>query len=186
MKSVTNFIERKLGLKVNAAKSQIGRPKQIKFLGFGYTDGEDGKYMAVPHKLSVEKLKRKLKALTSRKWSISLDARLGKLKQLVTGWVNYFRIAEMKRVLADLDGRLRMRLRVVIWKQWKVPSKRYYSLRKLGATDRSARIAFSGKGYQVLCKSPTIHSTLTNKRLEQRGLITLSSHYDRVHLVTTS
>jgi group II intron reverse transcriptase/maturase len=184
MNSVTNFIEKKLGLKVNATKSQIGRPNQIKFLGFGYAEGDGGKYYAIPHSKSVDKLKRKLKSLTIRKWSISLDERLKKLKELITGWVNYFRIAEMERTLSRLDGRLRMRIRVVIWKQWKVPKKRYNSLRKLGASPYSARVAFSGKGYQVICKSPTIHATLTNKRLEQRGLVTLSSHYAKVHSVT--
>ena len=186
MKSVTDFIERKLGLKVNATKSQIGRPNQIKFLGFGYVEGEGGKYQAVPHKMSVDKLKRKLKSLTSRKWGISLDTRLTKLKHQITGWVNYFRTAEMKRALEDIDRRLRMRIRVVIWKQWKTPKKRYESLRKLGASSYSARVAHSGKGYQVICKCPTIHSTLTNKRLERRGLISLSNHYAKVHLITAN
>jgi group II intron reverse transcriptase/maturase len=186
MKSITDFIERKLGLKVNATKSQIGRPNQIKFLGFGYSEGKDGKYQAIPHKSSVEKLKWKLKSLTKRKWSISLDNRLKKLKQLILGWVNYFRIAEMKGLLKDIDGRLRRRIRVVIWKQWKTPKKRYNSLRKLGIPPYGARIAFSGKGYQVLSKSPTIHTALTNKRLERRGLISFSSHYAKVHLVTTT
>jgi group II intron reverse transcriptase/maturase len=185
MRSITDFIERKLGLKVNATKSQIGRPNQIKFLGFGYSTDKDGKYHAIPHRLSIEKLKRKLKALTRRKWSISLDERLRKLRLQIVGWVNYFRIAEMKRLLADIDSRLRMRIRVVIWKQWKVPKKRYKALRKLGATHNKARIAYSGKGYQALCKSHTIHATLTNKRLESRGLVTASSHYAKVHLVTT-
>jgi len=186
MKSITDFIERKLGLKVNATKSQIGRPSQIKFLGFGYAKGEDGKYCAIPHSKSVDKLKRKLKNLTKRSWSISLDERLKKLKELITGWVNYFRVAKMGRILTTMDGRLRRRLRVVIWKQWKEPKKRYKSLRKLGASAHRARIAYSGKGYQVICKSPTIHATLTNKRLVHRGLTTLSDHYAKVHLLTTS
>jgi group II intron reverse transcriptase/maturase len=186
MKSITDFIERKLGLKVNATKSRIGRPKQIKFLGFGYDEGKDGKYHAIPHKLTVEKLKRKLKAITSRKWGISLDERLKKLKQQGMGWVNQFRCAEMKWILKDIDRRLRMRIRVVIWKQWKVPKKRYESLRKLGVSERGARIAYSGNQYQLICKSPPIHTALTNKRLERRGLVSLADHYAKVHLVTTS
>ena len=186
MKSITDFIERKLGLTVNATKSQIGRPNQIKFLGFGYSQDKDGKYQAKPHELSIEKLKRKLKALTRRNWSISLDERLKKLKQQITGWVNYFRIAEMKWILNRMDGRLRMRIRVIIWKQWKVAKKRYESLRKLGIRHNEACIAYSDKGYQVLCKSTTIHRALTNKRLERRGLVTLSSHYAKVRSPTTS
>ena len=183
MKSVTDFIERKLGLKVNATKSKIGRPNQIKFLGFGYFTDKDGKYQAKPHKLSIEKLKRKLKALTSRKWSISLDARLKKLKQQMTGWVNYFRIARMKTVLSEIDAKLRKRVRVIIWKQWKRPKKRYDSLRKPGATHRNAYVtANCRKGYQYVCSSATIHATITNKRLEQRGLTSLSNLYSKVHL----
>jgi len=185
MKSITDFIERKLGLKVNATKSQIGRPDQIKFLGFGYSIGDDGKYRAIPHKLSVEKLKRKLKSLTSRKWGISLDERLKKLKELIMGWVNYFRMAEMKWILQNIDSRIRMRIRVIIWKQWKVAKKRYSALIKLGISPRAARIAHRGNQYQLICKSPTIHTALSNKRLESRGLISLLSHYAKVHLVTT-
>ena len=186
MKSVTSFIEKKLGLKVNATKSQIGKPEQIKFLGFGYALNKEGKYHAIPHSLSVDKLKRKLKALTRRNWSITMDVRLEKLKQLITGWVNYFRIAEMKYTLAGIDGRLRARLRVVVWKQWKGPKKRYESLRKLGISKYGARIAYSSKGYQVLCKSRTIHTALSNNVFVQRGLVTLSSHYEKVHLLTTT
>jgi len=187
MKSITDFIERKLGLKVNATKSQIGRPNQIKFLGFGYFTDKDRKYQARPHKSSIEKLKRKLKALTCRKWSISLDTRLKKLKQQITGWVYYFRIAKMKKVLAEIDSKLRKRIRVIIWKQWKKIRKRYESLRKLGATHSNAwRTANCRKGYQYVCNTATIHATITNKRLEERGLTSLSNLYTKVHLVVTA
>jgi group II intron reverse transcriptase/maturase len=182
MESITDFIERKLGLKVNATKSQIGKPQRIKFLGFGYFVDKDKKYQAKPHKSSIEKLKRKLKALTSRKWSISLDMRLRKLKQQITGWVYYFRIAKMKTVLTQIDEKLRKRIRVVIWKQWKKTKKRYTALRKLGATHRNAYVtANCRKGYQYVCNTATIHATITNKRLEQRGLISLSNLYAKIH-----
>jgi len=185
MKSITEYIERKLGLKVNATKSQIGRPNKIKFLGFGYFVDKDSKYQAKPHKSSIEKLKRKLKTLTSRKWSISLDCRLKKLKQQIVGWIYYFRIAKMKTVLAEIDSKLRKRIRVIIWKQWKKTRKRYDSLRKLGATHSNAyRTAGCRKGYQYVCSTATIHATITNKRLEERGLTSLSNLYSKVHLST--
>ena len=183
MKSITDFIERKLGLKVNAEKSQIGKPQRIKFLGFGYFVDHDKKYHAKPHKLSIEKLKRKLKALTSRKWSISLDERLRRLKYQIVGWVNYFRIAKMKSVLSDIDAKLRMRIRVIIWKQWKRPRKRYDSLSKLGITQEGAFMtANCRKGYQFVCKTVVINTAISNVRLEQRGLISLSNLYAKVHL----
>jgi len=183
MKSITDFIERKLGLKVNATKSQIGKPQRIKFLGFGYFVDSNKRYQAKPHKSSIQKLKRKLKALTSRRWSISLDMRLRKLKQQIVGWVNYFRIAKMKTVLLQIDEKLRKRIRVVIWKQWKETKKRYNSLRKLGATHRNAYVtANCRKGYQYVCNTATIHAAITNKRLEQRGLTSLSNLYAKIHL----
>ena len=80
-----------------------------KFLGFGYFYDKDGCH-AKPHAKSIEKLKRKLKALCKRSWSISLDVRLEKLRQLTVGWVNYFRKARMKTVLGELDAKLRKRI----------------------------------------------------------------------------
>lgn len=185
MKSITDFIERKLGLKVNAEKSRVGRPKETKFLGFGYFCGKDGKYQAKPHIKSVLKLKRKLKVLTKRSWSISLDARLAKIKQLVKGWVNYFRIAKMKTVLAEVDQKLRKRIRIIIWKQWKKIRTRYEALRKLGADHKNAfSTANCRKGYQYVCGTVTINSAISNRRLKQRGLISLLDHFNKVHLVT--
>ncbi|KGR73494.1 group II intron reverse transcriptase/maturase, partial [Ureibacillus manganicus] len=97
MESVVKFIEKKLGLIVNAEKSKIARPKDLKFLGFGYYyDSKNKKYQVRPHPMSVQKFNRKLRQLTKRNWSIPLDYRILKLKQVIFGWVNYFRIANMK------------------------------------------------------------------------------------------
>jgi predicted metal-dependent hydrolase len=115
MKSITKFIEKKLGLIVNASKSKVGRPKDIKFLGFGYYfDIKSKRYQVKPHETSILKFKRKLKRLTKRSWSISLDKRLLKLKQLIKDWVNYFRIAKMKTALVKIDNKIRNAIRVVI------------------------------------------------------------------------
>ena len=184
MRSVTDFIERKLGLTVNAEKSKIGRPKDIKFLGFGYYYDKNGCH-AKPHAKSILKLKRKLKALCKRSWSISLDVRLEKLRQLIVGWVNYFRIARMKKVLGELDAKLRKRIRIVIWKQWKKIRTRYDALRKLGANHANAfNTANCRKGYQYVCGTATIHSALSNERLKRRGLTSLLDHFNKVHLIT--
>jgi group II intron reverse transcriptase/maturase len=184
MKSITSFIERKLGLIVNASKSKIGKPNQIKFLGFGYFTDKEGKYQAKPHAKSIEKLERTLKYLTRRRWSISLDKRFYKLKLQIQGWVNYFRIAKMKTVLAKLDERLRRRIRVIIWKQWKKTLTRYNALRKLGAShDIAFMTANCRRSYQYVCKGRTIQTLINNARLEKRGLISMLKTYQKVHLV---
>lgn len=85
-----------------------------------------------PHLKSYQKLVRKLKQLTDRSWSISLDNRIKKINYVVRGWVNYFRIANMKNKITEIDEHLRVRIRVIIWKQWKKIRKKCESLQKLG------------------------------------------------------
>ena len=120
MHTVTNWIERKLGLKVNMTKTKVTRPGGLKYLGFGFwKDSKDGKWKARPHHDSVAKFKRKLKELTKRGWSILMDTRIRKLNEVIRGWINYFKIGSMRQNLKRIDERLRTRMRIVIWKQWK-------------------------------------------------------------------
>lgn len=185
MKSITTFIEKKLGLIVNVEKSQIAKPRDIKFLGFGYFyNTKEKKYQVKPHKLSLNKLKRNLKRLTKRNWSISLTNRLTKIKQVVIGWVNYFRIGKMKSAMKEVDQKLRARTRIIIWKQWKVPKKQIKSLRILGIDMDSARgLTYCRKGYQYIGHSWVLHRAISNKRLEKRGLASALNHYLKVHTV---
>ncbi|MFA5603220.1 MAG: group II intron reverse transcriptase/maturase [Bacilli bacterium] len=185
MKSITKFIEKKLGLIVNASKSKVGRPRDIKFLGFGYYyDAKEKRYEVKPHEVSIQKFKRKLKRLTKRSWSISLDKRLLKLKQLIKGWVNYFRIAKMKTILNKIDSKVRNAIRVVIWKQWKVSIRQIKSLIKLGIDEEQAKgITWCRRGYQYISHSWIIQRAISNKRLEKRGLVSARDHYLKIHTV---
>ena len=97
MKSVTRFIEEKLGLKVNAEKSKVDKPKGIKYLGFGfYFDTFAKGYKARPHSKAVAKFKVQMKKLTCRSWGVSNSYKVQKLNQLIRGWINYFKIGSMK------------------------------------------------------------------------------------------
>ena len=125
MHTVTSWIERKLGLKVNATKTKVTKPTQLKYLGFGFWKGTDG-WKARPHEDSVARFKYKLKMLTNRSRSVSMDERIEKINAVIRGWVNYFRIGSMKKVLLRIDEHLRTRMRIVIWKQWKTGEKRYW------------------------------------------------------------
>ena len=98
MKSATRFIEEKLGLKVNAEKSKVDKPKGIKYLGFGfYYDTLAKGYKARPHPKAVAKFKAQMKKLTCRSWGVSNSYKVQKLNQLIRGWINYFKIGSMKR-----------------------------------------------------------------------------------------
>lgn len=181
MESITKFIENKLGLKVNAEKSKIARPEEIKYLGFGFYN-KKGTWRPKPHIKSVQKFQRKLKQLTRRNWSMSLDERIKLINYLVRGWVNYFRIADMKGHMQNITGHLRRRLRCIIWKQWKVSKKRIEKLKQLGCDEEQAKaITYSRKSYWN--SSLFINLYITNKRLEQKGLVAPLDHYLKVHAV---
>jgi RNA-directed DNA polymerase len=185
MTSIVRFIEKKLGLLVNAEKSKVSRPGDLKFLGFGYYyDSKSDKYQVKPHLTSVQKFQRKLRQLTKRNWSIPLDYRILKLKQVIFGWVNYFRISNMKKVMTRIDAKLRSRIRVIIWKQWKVPRKQIKSLIQLGIPKEEAKgLTFCRKGYRYIGLSKVVQRALSNKRLKQRGIPSALERYLKVHTV---
>lgn len=182
MESITKFIEKKLGLKVNIEKSKVARPNQIKYLGFGFYYTQTGIIKPKPHLKSIQKFMRKLKQLTKRSWSISLDGRITKLNQVIRGWINYFRIGDMKRNLMVITSHLSRRVRCIIWKQWKCSRMRIESLVKLGCDkERAKAIAFSRKSYWN--SSLYISIYITNNKLKQKGLVLPLDHYLKVHTV---
>ncbi len=184
MKSMTKYLEESLGLKVNITKSKVARPTEIKFLGFGFFwDKQAYQFRAKPHNQSIIKLKEKLKRYTLRSWGVSLDVRLTKLKQLIVGWINYFRIAKMKTICGKLDQNVRTRIRICIWKQWKKISTKYKSLMKLGINKQKAwEWANTRKGYTRVAHSVILCRAITNERLKRRGLVSLLDHYQKVHI----
>ena len=187
MESITTFITKKLGLKVNVEKSKIARPNQIKYLGFGfYKKINQNIWRPKPHIKSVQKFKTKLHDILIRNRSISLDERLLKLKQLIYGWIKYFRIADMKTLLTkEIDPNIRRKLRVIIWKQWKRIRKRYTCLRKLGISHRDAYVtANSRRGYYHIAHTRVLETAISKERLNKRGLINCLDHYLKVHMIT--
>ena len=187
MESITTFITKKLGLIVNVEKSKVARPNNIKYLGFGfYKKINQNIWRPKPHIKSVQKFKTKLRNILVRSRSISLDERLLKLKQVIYGWVNYFRIADMKNLLMkEIDPNIRRKLRVIIWKQWKKIKKRYACLRKLGITHRDAYVtANSRKGYYHISHTRVLESAISKEILNKRGLVNSLDHYLKVHIIT--
>lgn len=180
--SITKYIEKKLGLKVNAEKSKVTKPNQTKYLGFSFWKSKE-KWKPKPHIKAYQKLKRKLKELTKRSWSISLDNRIKKINQLIVGWVNYFKIANMKKAIQEIDEHLRTRIRAVIWKQWKIPKKREECLEKLGLRqDIAHNLANTRKGYQLVCKTNWMKFAINIEKLRKRGLVFLLDQYQKVHI----
>ncbi len=187
LNSITKYIERKLGLKVNAEKSKVTRPTQTKYLGFSFWATKGGKWKPKPHIKSYQKLKRKLKQLTDRSWSISLDNRIKQINYVVRGWVNYFRIANMRQNIIDIDKHLRTRIRVIIWKQWKKITRREKALVQLGMEPTLAHnVACTRKGYYQICKTTYVQFAINIERLRKRGLVFLLDQYTKVHIECTN
>ena len=182
MKSITKFIEKKLGLKVNAEKSKVARPTQIKYLGFGFYITKTGKIKPKPHLKSIQKFKRKIKRITGRSNGLSITEKIKRLNQVTRGWINYFRIADMKTIMYKISCWMRRRLRMCIWKYWKLPKTRYKNLRKLGISKDSARgMAYTNKGYYRASKTMVLHLAISNRKLKQKGLVFPLDHYLKVH-----
>ena len=173
MESITHFIEKKLGL-------------DLKYLGFGfYKDIKNNTYNSVPHIDSKMKFQRKLKSLTKRSESISLDTRFERLNWLIRGWVNYFRISKMKIFLKEADKHLRTRIRMIIWKMWKVSKARIENLVKCGySKDEAKGLAFCRRGYMFVAHSKILQNAISKERLAQpnkkkgrRGLVFALDYY---------
>jgi group II intron reverse transcriptase/maturase len=169
MRSVTEFLEGPLKLRVNREKSAVDRPWKRKFLGFSFYRRREGIKIRV-HQKSIKRVKEKIRVITSRSNGKSMDFRLLKLRQLIKGWVNYFRIADLKSLAQSLDEWTRRRLRMCIWKQWKKVRTRFLNLMKLGLDRQKAwEFANTRKSYWRTSNSPILARTITNERLKKRG-----------------
>ena len=181
MENITKFIEKKLGLRVNIEKSKIAKPNQIKYLGFGFYN-KKGTWRPKPHLKSVQKFERKLKQLTKRSWNVSLDERIIKLNQVIRGWINYFKICDMKVIMNSISKHLSRKIRCIIWKQWKTCKHREKCLIKLGVSKNKAkRTAYSRASYWHNSMSLVLHVAISNDRLKQKGLVIPFEYYQKVH-----
>ena len=188
MYSVSRFIEKRLGLKVNMTKTKtkITRPRELKYLGFGFWKSSDG-WKSRPHQDSVRRFKLKLKKLTQRKWSIDLTRRIEQLNLSIRGWINYFSLGNMKSIVTSIDERLRTRLRVIIWKQWKKKSRRLWGLLKLGVPKWIAdKVSGWGDHYQLVAQKSVLKRAISKPVLEKRGLVSCLDYYLERHALKVS
>ena len=123
MESSRRYLEGKLKLKMNTEKSKVTSifaVKEFKFLGFCIGRNGSGIYIRA-HRKSLNKAKEKLKLLTKRNRGHNVRRVMAEVKVFIRGWLGYFHVAEMKRMMKSWDEWLRRRIRMYIWKQWKKP-----------------------------------------------------------------
>ena len=178
METMTRFIEEKLFLKVNRGKSYVARIDQgVKYLGYAFYFGEGGVRLSV-HPKSAAKLKAKVSLILARSNGWSLDYRRYRLRCLVNGWVGYFRLADMKSLLAGLDGWCRRKVRCVYWKCWKKVGTKLRALVRLGVPRRKAwEWANSRKSYWRVAGSWILSKSLGNAKLEELGWCFFQKRY---------
>ncbi|MDK2936405.1 MAG: RNA-directed polymerase [Eubacteriaceae bacterium] len=180
LKNIAPFIEEKLFLRINREKTKVSNVAKVKFLGYGfYIYQEQGRLQVHPQ--SIQKLKDKIRQITGRSNGMGIQRQKERLLQIVRGWVNYFKLADMKNILKQLDKWMRSRIRMVIWKRWKKVKTRFTNLKKLGLDEKRAWMwANTRKGYWRTAHSPILLRTLSNNRLKRAGYPNFYDYYLQV------
>jgi RNA-directed DNA polymerase len=170
MANLRRFITGRLKLRVNETKSAVDVPSKRKFLGFSFTAGRSANRRKIAPE-SLRRFKARVRQLTRRNWSISLEERVRRLTGYLHGWRGYFGFCETASVLRDLDSWIRHRLRCVQWKQWKVYRRRKAELIRLGVAPELAHAtAWSAKGPWRISHTPGVRMALSNGYFDALGL----------------
>jgi group II intron reverse transcriptase/maturase len=170
-------IEGKLFLKVNREKTQAARVNKVKYLGYSFYIYKGEGRLRV-HPKSIRKLKDKIREATGRSNGMGIEARKTRLNQIIRGWVNYFRLADMKDTLKELDKWTRSRIRMVTWKRWKKIRTRFENLKRAGLDEEQAWMwANTRKGYWRTAHSPILLRVLSNERFKRAGYLSLMECY---------
>jgi RNA-directed DNA polymerase len=166
--NLIGFIEGRLKLTVNRAKSAVARPWQRKFLGFSFGWGKDAKRRIAPKALA--KAKERIRQLT-KKGRCDFQSIMAELRRYLIGWLGYFRFCQTPSVLKELEEWTRRRLRSLIWRQWKRGTTRFTELVKRGAQrEDAAKMAGSSCGPWHLSRSVLLHQILHTKWFAEHGL----------------
>jgi len=174
MQSITEFITRRLKLRVNSEKSAVGRPWERKFLGFSFTSNREPKRRIAP--AAVKRFRERVRELTRRTRAISLEEMVKQLTVYLRGWQEYFGFCQTPSVFQRFDAWVRHRLRATAWKQWKRGRRRFAELRKRGVgKDLAAQTAASAHGPWRLANSPALNIALPNAYFRSLGLPTLAT-----------
>ncbi len=182
--SITSYLKKQLKLKVNQDKSAVGRPWQRKFLGYSMTMHKQPRLKVAP--ASVARLKSKLRAEFHRGRGRNLGRFITEnLKPLLKGWINYFRLAETKKIFDELDGWVRRKLRNILWRQWKRNWTRARKLMKLGLDEaRAWRSATNERGPWWNSGASHMNQALPGKFFDNLGLVNLQNELRRLQCVT--
>jgi hypothetical protein len=179
MASLTRFLEGRLRLQVNRAKSAVARPWERTFLGYSFTRHAPARLKVADS--SVQRLKAKLRTLWRQGRGRSLRPFIAELTPILRGWTGYFRLSEVKGMFEALDGWVRRRLRVMLWRQWKRPRTRANRLVRLGlARLRAHQSAYNGHGPWWNAGASHMNQAVPTRLLRYLGLVSCLDEYHRL------
>lgn len=182
LESITRFIEGRLRLKVNADKTCVARFNHVRYLSYGFYRFK-GECRFRVHPKSVKKMKDKVRELTDRHKPIPNDLRPMMVSDFVRGWVNYFKLADMRTLLQRIDEWMRRRIRMCYWKQWKRVRTRFKMLKKCGIREDEAwMFANTRKAYWRVAGSGIMHKAIKTEQLARKGYLFFSTQYDKVQV----
>lgn len=172
-KSISNFLEKKLKLKVNIEKSSVDNVSRRKFLGYTILTGKEPRLNVA--KESVKRLKSKIKEIFRTKQYLPMERLIKELNEITVGWIEYFKLAETKQFAEELDQWIRRRLRRKVWKDWKNPWTRVRNLKKLGLKEEQAcKSGFNGRGNWWNAGAKHMNIAYPNKTFKELKLVSIS------------
>ena len=180
LENIIPFIEGKLFLKVNRSKTSVEHISRVKYLGYSFYRYR-GKCRFRVHPKSIVKMKNIIRELTNRSNGWGNEYRALKLTQYIRGWVNYFGMADMKKLLQTTDEWLRHKIRAIYWKQWKKVKTKYKELKKLGVENEKAWICANMRNGNWFCSGYFVLQTaFNNKKLRELGYPTFTEFYLKI------
>lgn len=183
MASVTEFLEKRLRLKVNREKSAVARPWERKFLGYSMTWHKQPRLKVAES--SIKRLKAKVRVIFREGRGRSLSQVIKELNALLRGWMQYFRLAEVKGIFEELDGWIRRKLRRLIWLQWKRPKTRMKELIKRGLERlRAWKSANNGRGSWWNAGASHMNEAFPKSFFDRLGFVSLLDQLRKFQLST--
>ena len=179
LKSVKQYLEKKLKLKVNPKKSRVERATRAKFLGFSFWKRKGEVYIRLATS-TKERFAEKIRRLTKRTRSGKMEDIVSEINRYTRGWIGYFRLAATPSVYQGLDEWMRRRLRQIQWKRWKRGTTRYRELTRLGVPKERAALGAVGTSPWRMSHNPIIHEALSNAFWRNTGLESITERCNQL------
>lgn len=175
--SITKFIESRLKLRVNREKTECACVGKLKFLGYGFYI-RNGKCRLRLHQKTEAKMRRRLKSITSRSNGMGYVKRKQALAEYLRGWTEYYNLADMGSKVKEIDKWIRRRIRMCIWKAWKLPRTRVQNLMKCGIDKwRAYQWGNTSQGYWRIADSWVAHRAMPDEALHRQGYVWIGCYY---------